>query len=365
MNMKTRRYCLHLIIYTASLLFAASCENEIPYTPANSEPQLIMNALLDAGEAENYVFLNVSGVEGLSHVENADVTLYVNGQSVETLEEMPPLKPIGSLDMVYDPNAPLNNLPEIAKRKKYRMTTSLKPGDDIRLEATAENGKYHVWAEVTVPYPVDEIRVDTCIVPLKEYGGWSNYRRFKVTLKDRPGERNYYRLDIRHDITSYGQYESIKDTIIHSRETYLVNREDVVLTDGNPSYNEDGEDDFFGTYIENLYNVFTDGRFANSDCTLKVYSKPYDNYSPAYLYHISRNVRTITIRLLSITEAEFRYLKALNYLASDNYEDAIMEPVMIPSNVNGGLGFVGISSETRVIMQLPDEIFDNDLPFTE
>lgn len=66
-------------------------------------------------------------------------------------------------------------------------------------------------------------------------------------------------------------------------------------------------------------------------------------------------------------KAEFRYLKALNYLESDNYEEALMEPVIIPSNVKGGLGFVGISSETRMTMQLPDEIIDNENlpPYTQ
>ena len=147
--MKTRKFFLYLIIYVGINLFA-SCENEIPYTPPYREPQLIMNALLDAGEHENFVFLSVSGIEGISHVETASLTLYINGQLAETPEELPPLKPIGSLDVVYDPDAPLNNLPEIAKRKKYRITTTLNPGDNIRLEAIAENGKYHATAEVTV-----------------------------------------------------------------------------------------------------------------------------------------------------------------------------------------------------------------------
>lgn len=72
---------MHLIIYIGIILFSTSCENEIPYTPAHSEPQLIMNALLDAGEPENYVYLNLSGTHGLSHVEEATVNLYVNGEA--------------------------------------------------------------------------------------------------------------------------------------------------------------------------------------------------------------------------------------------------------------------------------------------
>lgn len=360
--MKTR----HFIIYISILLFSTACENEIPYTPGFSEPQLIMNALLDAGEPENYVLLSLSGVQGISHVENAVVTLYVNGQVAETPEELPPLEPIGSADMVYDPNAPLNNIPEIAKRKKYRITTALHPGDNIRLEAVAENGKYHATAEVTVPQPINPILVDTCTMPLKGYNGFTNYRQFKITVQDRPGEKNYYRLDIRHDITTYGLYDSRIDTVIHSRETELINREDIVLTDGNPNSNEDDANNFFGTYeIANKYNVFNDSRFANANYTFKVYTQFYDNYSKTNLYYITRISRVITVRLLSISEAEYRYLRALNYMESDNYEEGLMEPVIIPSNVNGGLGFVGINSEAKYVMELPDKLYDNDNIYTK
>jgi len=364
--MKTRFSPLHLIIYISITFFYTSCENEIPYTPANSEPQLIMNALLDAGEPENYVYLSLSGIHGISHVKEATVNLYINGQLAEKAEELPPLKPIGSLDMVYNPDAPLNNLPEIAKRKKFRISTGLTPGNNIRLEAIAENGQYHATADLTVPHPVNPIQVDTCLAKLRVWNGWAVYRQFKISMQDRTGEKNYYRLDIRHDIKTYGLYDSRIDTIIHTRETDLVNREDIILTDGNLSSTDDDEDDFFGSYIENKYNIFTDGRFQNGTCTLKVYTQLYKNYDPG-LYHITRRSKKVTVRLLSISEAEFRYLKALNLLESDNYEEALMEPVMIPTNVQGGLGFVGISSETRITMQLPDEIINEEdfPPYTE
>ena len=42
-----------------------------------------------------------------------------------------------------------------------------------------------------------------------------------------------------------------------------------------------------------------------------------------------------------------------------------MEPIIIPTNVKGGLGFVGISSETRTTIQFPDEIIDPDEMYTK
>lgn len=351
--MKPSSIILYLIIY---ILFS-SCENEISYTPKHHEPQLIMNALLDAGEAENFVYLSLSGIANIGHVKQATVSLYINGKQAETPEELPPLKPLGSLDQ--DPNNPLNFLPEIAKRKKYRIRTALHPGDKVRLEADAENGKYHVSAEASIPYPVNAIQADTSTVDVKDYGWWQTYRQFKVNLQDRPGEKNHYRLDIRHEITAHGIMFGGKDTTITTREYDVINREDIVLTDGNPQNGED-EDDLFYTYIENKYNVFTDSRFANASHTLKVYTKLYDNFSSIYIEKLLSLQRTVTIRLLSITEMEYRYFKALNTLESGNYDEVLMEPVVMPNNIKGGLGFVGVSSEVRITMQLPDIIYAQD-----
>ena len=52
--MKTR-IKLHLIIYIAFAGLFMACENEIPYNPGQQNPQLIMNALLNAGQTENLV----------------------------------------------------------------------------------------------------------------------------------------------------------------------------------------------------------------------------------------------------------------------------------------------------------------------
>ena len=45
------------------------------------------------------------------------------------------------------------------------------------------------------------------------------------------------------------------------------------------------------------------------------------------------------------TETEYYYLKALNLVDSDAYDETINEPIKYPSNVHGGTGMVGISTE--------------------
>ena len=80
------------------------------------------------------------------------------------------------------------------------------------------------------------------------------------------------------------------------------------------------------------------------------------NYVAELRDHISRK-QTITVRLLSITEAEYRYLKALNCLDDGDYDNTLMEPISLPCNVIGGLGFVGVCSESRVIIELPETVW--------
>lgn len=138
----------------------------------------------------------------------------------------------------------------------------------------------------------------------------------------------------------------------------IINREDVILTDGHPGNYDDEENELFPT-INNKYNIFNDNTFRDSYATLKVYTPLYQEYYPVeghYYDHISRK-QTITVRLLSITEAEYRYLKALNCLDDGDYDDALMEPISLPCNVIGGLGFVGVCSESRVIIELPETVW--------
>lgn len=358
--MKTR-IKLHLIIYIAIALASfASCENEIPYHPGAKEPQLIMNALLDAGETENYVYLHLSRGYSFEQFGEATLTLSVNGQA-ETVEAISPEEYYKNVKDKFDEEL-FKQIVENMRFKPFRLTTDLHPGDHIRLEATGENGKYRASAEVTVPQPIESLHVDTCTTYLYEYNRAYPYRQYKVTLQDRPGEKNHYRLDIWNDLTFrcqwYDYQESgdrvLIDTLVTiNREKEIINREDVILTDGHPGTYDDEDNELFPT-ISNKYNIFTDNTFRNSQATLLVYTPLYRDKRPSIACRYLYRKQTITVRLLSLTEAEYRYLKALNCLEDGDYDETLMEPVCLPSNVEGGLGFVGACSEAKVTIEIPE-----------
>lgn len=365
---------LHLIIYITIITALASCENEIPYNPGHLEPLLIMNTQLNADSDSNLVYLHLSEGNDIGRINEATLSLYVNGQLAESPNALTPEEMYGHLKDNYG-----NDFYEILIKnvhfKKFPLSTALHPGDIVRLEATAENGKYHVSSEVTVPQPIENLQVDTCTANVRVYNGWAPHRQYKITVHDRPNEKNFYRLEILNTLKYRCQYReyakdengdlipsengwdwvyTLKDTLITSQSNELINREDVILTDGHPSSYDDEENEMFPN-IKNKYNVFSDSRFSNSSTTLKVYTELFEDKHFSGLDYVQiYRTHTITVRLLSLTEAQYRYMKALNCLEDENYDEVLMEPVSFPTNVEGGLGFVGVSIGAKATFQFPE-----------
>lgn len=316
-----------LLIYAASvaLLFPA-CENELPFRDKPQAPGLLMNAFLEAGQAKNEISLFIIDGDESIPVSDGFVTLYVNGEKQEEAE-------------VY--------------RGTYTsyctLESPLRGGDRIMLEATVEEGKYTGRAEVQVPLPIeDPIRVDTLRTPLKVGSTMEDCLRYRIAIHDRPSEKNYYQLVI----------ETHTHRTIPEGETYtevepleIYNQEDIVLTDGHLTSSDDDEFGILDMTVRNVRNVFTDSRFTDGSYTLNVYT-----YYPAFWSWSddwkNRIEVDVVIRLLSITEAQFRYLRAMNCLDSEDYIETFMEPVIVPQNVSGGLGFVGASSEQQVVLRV-------------
>lgn len=361
--MKRITYILQTLL--SACIALAACTNEIPYNEQARDPQLILNAQLTAGEKVNYAYLHLSEGNRIGRITQGSLTLYINGKAAETPEEISPEELYSDLKGTID-DEQFELLIRNIYFKKFRITSELHPGDHIRLEAIAENGTYHASAETTVPRPVESLQVDTALAYLREYAGDVLYRQYKITLKDLPGEKNYYRLDISHklqQLVTYWTYrydaggnlvKEQRDTLLTSIPmTKIINREDIILTDGHPHNYNDEENELFPT-TRNKYNLFTDNRFSDASATLKVYTPTYHIEPPYFYDYIDyHNSQTITVSIYSLTEEQYRYQKALNTLDDENYEEVLMEPVSIPTNVTGGLGFVGADSRTQFVLHLP------------
>lgn len=321
----------YLFLLSTLLMFViTSCENEITFKQGDIPPKLVMNALINADSLENIVYLNLTGVGVIGPVKDAVIEIRINGKLSETAELLPP-----------------ENLYDIHSR--YRITSRFHPGDQVRIDAMTADGKYHAWSEVTVPHPLQGIeKVDTATTFLTDNSGSSQYMRYKITFNDLPEEKNYYRLVVQTVTKVVTIRPYLPDLIHYSTNSKLVIREDVVLTDGRPVTDLDEDNEMIDT-PKNLYGVFDDSRFRNTSYTMTVYNQIPAAYIDPFIRSIQTNV---VIRLLSITETEYLYLKALNIVDSDAFDGTLTEPIKYPGNVNGGTGIVGISTEasTKVLV---------------
>lgn len=319
-----------LLLFLAAVLLTTACEHELPFDVKNNPPKLIMNAQINADSLNHTLFLNLSGQSKLGEVTDATVEIRVNGQLAETAQLLP---------------KEADN--EIGKR--FRFTTPFHPGDLVRIDAITTDGKYHAWAEVIVPQPIAVEKWDTATTFLKSGNYSEEFLRYKVTFSDRPGEKNYYRIALDRQITLYQRIDGGEERFVGTEQRKeMIIREDVVLTDGQPTTSDD--DNFMFPKESNLYGVFDDARFCDSSYTMTIYApNPNWNSGPGSSFRWTADAY---IRLLSITEAEYYYLKALNVIESDVYDEVLMEPIKFASNVNGGIGLVSISAESHAKITL-------------
>jgi len=337
------------ILYTAIIaLIFTSCENEIPFNVKGRNPKLTLNAIIDINSEWNYIFLSKTGKDDIDSVYNATINIYINDELKEQLTKAAPpdsvLNPVDSLYYeVYDYNY---------KNKKYRTDLSFRPGDKVRIEAFADDNKYHAWAEDVVPKPIEIEKIDT----MSFVKDRSTYIRLRTTFTDFPNEKNFYRLalvqkTIYHRNT---KEEDTEDIYTHSYNRdgenviFMDISQDIVLNDGRVSTDSD-----IFPKAENSYAIFNDTHL-NGTYTM---TTSFDNPSDYYMGSNSR-IDSIsidfTVHLISITEMLYYYMKALNLTSSDSYDEYFSMPVSYPSNVQGGVGFVGFSADTYKTFSIPN-----------
>lgn len=333
--------CLFLVI--SAIFILSGCENEIPLNIKNNSPKMILNALFEVERDTNYILLGLTGRDYADVIDNAKVKIYINNELKDEINDA------GLLDDYF-----------YYELKVYKTTLRFSPGDVIRIEAETIDGMYYVWAEDIVPELVCIENIDTTTYVEMDSWGENTHLRIRTTFTDNPYKKNYYRLAVTEYRTYYGlSVTSEMDSIAESMYSWELNiREDIVLNDGRPPLDNSS---YPIPETKNKMNIFDDSRLSGS-YTLNV-SYPlitwYDTPWDMYIKQLSRRVK---IRLISITESEFYYLRALNLYVSDNYDDILSQPIRYPSNIHGGTGIFGISYGTSQIMQLPDYIHAEDEP---
>ncbi len=317
------------IFFCAALAAVAAlstgCENTLETIKVSGDDEIMMNALMDAGEDFHIVYLSHGlGTEFRPYASKGPVRCYVNGELATTAEPSP----------YYD----------LYFCKAYVFKAGFKAGDKVRLET--EEG---VSAEVRVPQSPEILGVDTTYFENGE-DRLRSILSLRTRLQDVPDDENYYSFNVRAEIY---RGESFRDTTRNRAALY---------TDNEPLLKEysSGKDDsktFFDDYVKNKYHLFSDKSFAGKSYVMNVGIYPYDCLW-GYYYEDKGNYTTysktgacIIVQVSSLSAETYRYIKA-----SESSDFWHFEPVIFPQNVSGGLGFVSVANSAVWKIRLPDKM---------
>jgi len=354
-----------LIIFAAFMMTA--CENDINLKLDDNEDRLTLNALIDCDSINNRIHVSLTGDNSPKAVIGATVEIKVDNNLVETLKT--------------DENG-------------YCVVTyKFMAGQNVRFDVSSPDGKYHVWAEEVVPQQVEQFYgIDTLTIPDKtyyevDYGYYkrsNKVMRYDISFKDSE-DRDFYMLQARYNVMekfiSHNYWGSNDDSIVnvwkHTGYEDLITYEDKTMMEGQTLIPNDEYDAPSFTTLVNKYNAFNDEIINGLKCTLRVYGVL--NYSPAHeitdyeeYYDDEGSHKRVkneqytsvdmTMMLKTITADEYYYLKALNLMNSELYEDynSVTGGLKLPTNVNGGAGILGFSMSVarNIHLQGPNHFVD-------
>lgn len=281
------------ILYFCLTVIFASCEQVIDFEGERPDSKLILNAIIGCDEELHRIFLLRSAFifssEEVEAIDSLPVKVMINGDRVAEEDEI---------------------------FRGFAFKAALKTGD--RVEVSAPYLSETVRASDIVPEPPVIVSVDSVL--LHDYNTGSAMLRTLIKIKDKPGEKNYYRLLI-SAVRTYGkgtEFEHEEEEEIH----YSVSQ-DVILS----GLSREGKVD-----DNNLSRIFSDDMFSGEEYTLNV-------YFPVTASDDINEKTEVKIELQSLTESLYLYMRSLEQKWNSDIFD---QPVKVYSNVVGGYGVLGL-----------------------
>lgn len=341
-----KKTLIHLL---AMAFLAVSCHVEVVIPVGEDEPTGVMNAQLSTLNSSHSVYLSLSQRSSVRALPGAEVRIFVNGAHVATAEEVPP---------PY----------EWVRETAYVFDAAIAPGDEVRIEA--RRGSINLSATVTAPPAVTISSVDTSTVTLTYMGDTSTYLQAKTSFQDLPGTSFYRVYGHLQDEFAYLDEEG-NPIPGHSGTAdsglWMETGFDPVISEGGGKTG--GVDLAALLDAENPYHCFSDQPFSDRECTIRplFYSGgvflpevAYGIYIPESMQEVDswdelrklprRVHRRASVQVISLDFAQYHYLKALENLELFGTEMSfLVEPTTLPSNVEGGLGFVALDTVSELL----------------
>ena len=326
-----------------TLCLFTSCEKEIEFNGTPTEPKLVINSLVEAGQpvkayiSKSYFFLDNNG----STQAPTDLTalLYVNDNLIG---EMTPfvdtlLSPFEWADDTFLPAFRSDFCPQVGDVVKIvasapgfdevEATTSPLPTPvDCHMDINVTKWNSHY----TQPYYDGDVYENDSLLEI--YG----YMDLTITLVDpNPGQLDYFRFHL-NGLNNNSSDENMK---------YI---------------SFDYDDPVFGTSLENDYidfsdldmgpeGVFTDVLFDGKDYQIKVKELYFEmrlaeDYDPEFF--------RFSFRMEHLSKEYYNYLNTCEQGDEVGYQ-FYSEPIQTYSNVNGGYGIVGGHTVHTLWLDLP------------
>jgi hypothetical protein len=300
-----------------SLLSLPSCEKTIEFTGREQAPLLVINSILSpdtfltASVSRSVFFL--SGDENRA-VEDADIRVFINDE------------PVGKYAFSHNDSVYVGES-WTGSCSHYLLSCKPRAGDRVRYEASAPNMQ-SVYCETVIPQAVEIISLETDAVKDvdNDYDGYG--MDFRLKFQDRPHERNFYRIAVYvenfiHDNDDPSVIHIVKSPVPVTSDDRVLDASvpvDGILTEEKPDN----------------YAVFSDELIDGEEYTIKFHSSLNSPFSTS-------KKRAVIVRLLSITEDYYLYLRTLS--TSEAMADVpFAEPVQIYNNISGGIGLLGACS---------------------
>lgn len=336
-------------IYSLFLCMTLSCTTSLTYDISERPVVPVLNAVWDACEQEHIVYLCGSGPYAVTDIgDNAQVFCYVNDALVAEADST-------WQEPVQDKGFTL---------QAFRIRARIFAGDQVRLSVHLPEGD--LLARATVPAP-PSIRVDSVSVAGRDSSpSFFSYREYSLTLTlaDPPGQENYYRLFT----------PSVHSEAWMSKSCRKVEDRDwmygLPIDTGDPIFQnsptqfpkELGEElPFLSTQTDNFTHVFTDALFPG-DRHAFLFSMDQERYK-TYTY-ASRVKYLVRFRLGTLNRETYQYMVATNAAATAKL-DPLSEPVIMPENVEGGMGFFALQHSIVQDVILEDARYSDEFVYDD
>ena len=308
------------------LLAAAACENTIPVEFGDSDPVIVINAQLFAQDGEQLIYLSESSRTRLQPLQDAEVTVEVDGKDPILAEGLP-------IDKNQDYYA-----------AGYLFKADIPAGAQVKV--SARKGNMEAWAQCEATQPVQISSVDTLRLAEQDFDSTYEVFVFKITFRDLPGT-TYYRVGVRTEFNVHQEDAEGRTMDLPVRYEFPVQGKNDPALGGTTTAISIFD-------LQPTYLVFTDDLFRDQEYTLRIsvpaeqlypfYYAWEDDFQPVYGIISASYIPWLE----TISMEEYHYLGALNNLENFGYEaQMIVEPTTLPSNVYGGLGFVSVRNRSE------------------